>query len=34
MKTKVTRENQNDVGGFQLEFVSMYKPCYKTHDLL
>ena len=22
-----------DKGGFQLEFVSMYKPAYKSHDL-
>ena len=22
------------IGGFRLEFVSMYKPGYKSHDLL
>ena len=37
MAWKLWKENDlqnHDKGGFQLEFVGMHKPGYKSHDLL
>ena len=32
--SQIFKDFRGVMGGFQLEFVSMYKPGYKSHDLL